>query len=480
MTIDLTDDRIFGNDAGDDEDERVLERYFFERPEFLRFYDRANTLRIVKARKGTGKSALLRRTESVAKREHPSDVFVVCKGPEIFPDFSQQRNIENPVLAWQQSICARINRALGASIKVAMTDDQMSLVEAAEIDSFRGRNIVSALSDRLLKKLPVPGSGALERHRIPIGDEYQLLQRYASDESSSVWFLVDDVDATFRNTTTNKANLSAFFSACRDLAQKVRGLTLRIAVRTDVWTLLRGADEALDKCDQYVFNLRWSNEQVAYILVSKVDAYFQIYRPEIAVPGAGEAARKAHSYRMIFQQKYPWGRDKQIDSQTYIALYSQGRPRWSSNLCRAAAVKADSRGHIKIDEPDIKSVLPEYSAQRRLDLTGEHSQEYDHIGSLMQVFSGWRRSFTTQELLGRIHAEHIRKSKEQGSSDAVQLAHLLFRGGVISAVKEDGGKRAKRLEFEENPTLLTSRISLDEGYGWEIPMFLRPALKLGY
>lgn len=481
MNVDLTDERLFGNDAGDDEDETALNFYFYERPEFLRFYDRSNALRIVKARKGTGKSALLRRTESVARQGSPDDLFVICKGPEIFPDFSIEKNATNPVLAWQQSICARINRELGAKIKVAMTDDEMSLVEASEIDSFRGRNLVSALSDRLLKKLPIPGIEA-ERTRLPIGDEVQLLSRYAAGEDKSVWFVVDDIDATFKNTENNRARLSAFFSACRDLAQKVKGLTLRIAVRTDVWTLLRGSDEALDKCDQYVFNLRWSTEQVAYILISKVDAYFQLYAKPIVATEVGEAARKSQAFRSVFQQKYPWGRDDRIESQTYVALYSQGRPRWSATLCRSAALKAEARGHIKIDEPDIKSALPTYSAQRRLDLVGEHSQEYRDMNGLIQVFSGWKKSFTTQEMLARISTEHTKKStdSEVRSADAVQLAHLLFRSGAITAVSRGSGKKLKRLDYEDRPTLLTSRASLDEGFDWEIPMFLRAALKLGW
>src|SRR5699024_4229998 len=139
-TIDLTDERIFGNDAGDDEDEKSLNFYFFERPEFQRFYDRSNSLRIVKARKGTGTSALLRRTEAVVRDASPDDLIVTCKGPEIFPDFSRADIAANPVLAWQRSICARINRELGARLQVALSDDEISLVEAAELDSFRGRN----------------------------------------------------------------------------------------------------------------------------------------------------------------------------------------------------------------------------------------------------------------------------------------------------------------------------------------------------
>lgn len=481
MSVDLTDDRIFGNDAGDDEDERSLNFYFLERPEFARFYDRAGALRIVKARKGTGKSALLRRVAGKARASYTDDLFVPCKGPEIFPDFSKQENAANPVLAWQRSICARINREIGSRIKVAVNDDQISLVEAAELDSFRGRNLLSALSDRLLSKLSA-GGAEIERIRLPIGNEVELLRRFAHDESLNVWFVVDDIDATFKNTEANRAQLAAFFSACRDLAQKVKGLTLRVAVRTDVWTLLRGSDEALDKCDQYVFNLRWSVEQIAYILVSKVDAYFYVHLQHVLDHNQREAARKAQSFRQVFQQKFPWGRDNWIESQTYVALHSQGRPRWSAALCRAAALKADSRGHLKIDEPDFKSVLATYSAQRRLDLVGEHSQEFRDFNGLVQTLSGWKKIFTTQEMLARISAEYIKKSTDPAAKgfDAVQLANLMFRSGAINTVSKGGGKGAKRFDYEDRPTLLTSRAALDDGFDWEIPMFLRPALKLGY
>lgn len=481
MAIDLTDEQLFGNDAGDDEDERLLNHYFLERREFVRFYDVGSTLRIVKARKGTGKSALLKRTVTKAREQRPDDLFVTCKGPEISPDFSNPQSSANPVLAWQRSICARINREIGARIKAAFTDDEISLVEAAEIDSFRGRNLFSALSDRLLKKISLGGVAELERQRLPIGDEVRLLTRFSSGEAINVWFIVDDIDATFKNSEENKRQLAAFFSACRDLCQKVKGLTIRAAVRTDVWTLLRGADEALDKCDQYVFNLRWSVSEVAYILVSKIDAYFRFLAPEqhTIVP-ANEEARKAQAFMSVFSQKYRWGRDGAIDSQKYIAIYSQGRPRWSAKLCRAAAKLANSRGHLKIDEPDVRSALPAYSAQRRLDLVGEHSQEYGEFNVLLQVFSGWNRRFTTQEMLTRISTDHIKKSTSQEArqSDAVNLAHLLFRSGAITAVNKTGGAKAQRYDYEDRPTLLTSRAELDEGCDWEVPMFLRDALKL--
>lgn len=151
-------------------------------------------------------------------------------------------------------------------------------------------------------------------------------------------------------------------------------------------------------------------------------------------------------------------------------------------MCRAAAGKAEARGHLKLDEPDFKSVLATYSAQRRLDIAGEHSQEFKDFNGLVQLFSGWKKIFTTQEMLARISSDYIKKTtdSEFKALDAVQFAHLLFRSGVISATTKGGGKGAKHYDYEDRPTLLTSRAALDDGLDWEIPLFLRPALKLGY
>lgn len=478
--IDITDDRLFGNDAGDDEDLRVLNYYFYERPEFRRFYDRSTPLRVVRARKGTGKSALLRRTESIGKEASPNDLFVVCKGAEITPDFSEPANALNPVIAWERAICARINREIGSKIKWAFDDNSITLVEASELDGFRGRNLISALADRLLGKVAA-GGVEMQRNRPPVGNEIQLLRRAAQNETDNVWLLIDDIDATFKNSAESRATLAAFFSACRDLAQKVRGLTIRVAVRTDVWTLLRASDEALDKCDQYVFNLRWTIDEVGYILVSKLDAYFQLILPDaILNPSPNIEARKSQAFIKVFPLRYPWGQNS-IPAQKYLALYSQGRPRWTAKLCRAAAHKAAARGHQKIEETDVRGVMATYSAHRRLDLVGEHSFEYGDFNGLLQIFSGWKKKFTTQEMLSRISAEHIRRATasevDPKSRDAVNLAHLLFRSGALNAVDESRN-RIEHLEYEDRPTLLTSRANLDEGYGWEIPLFLRPDFRL--
>ena len=476
--IDITDERIFGNDAGDDEKEVILNHYFLEQAEFNRFYDANVPFRVVKARKGIGKSSLLRRTRTIAADEAAKNIVLWCTGADIRPDMANAAVSENLIDAWKQRICSRINRELGARIKLAMRDDEISLVEASEVEGFRERNIVSALADRLKLKLGIGESltVAAERERPVVKADIALLERYAAGSAQVFWLLIDDIDATFKNTAENRALLSAFFSACRDLVQRVSGLVIRCSVRTDVWTILRTSDEALDKCEQYVFNLRWDERGVSTILENMVYSYFTLVEPNlVALNSKDEAGRRKEAYRLIFPSTYTWGGDKAIDSKRFLAIYSQGRPRWTTKLCRAAALKAARRGGDRIELRDLNAELGAYSLQRRQDIVGEHSHEYSDFNALLQIFADWKKRFTTPELLKRISELHIAKLVPPAlKPDPVYLAHLLFRSGFINAVRlNKRTNKADHYEFEDRPTLLISRGNLDEGCEWEIPLFLR-------
>ena len=157
-----------------------------------------------------------------------------------------------------------INRRIGSMINIAVTDDKITLVESAEIDGFRRRNIVSTLFDRMTKLIP-----AAEAKKLHAKNEIELLKR-VSGGTMKVWFLVDDLDATYQRSERENIELSTFFSACRSLATQVNGLNFRITMRTDVWPLIRRFDEQLDKMDQYVSDITWSQNDFRRLLAKRI------------------------------------------------------------------------------------------------------------------------------------------------------------------------------------------------------------------
>lgn len=273
----LIDPELFGNEAGDDEPIEVLDSYFLSKPEFDRFYSPANKLAFVRSRKGVGKSALLKKTLSTRQMAGEGEILIHLKAS----DLSALQNVDHSspdqlIYGWQQRICTQVNRELGAALRVGFSDDSMLLIESAELAGLRNRNLVSALFDRL----KIKGLGPeIERSRLEIADAQAVLERVLRKEGIRVWVLVDDVDATFINTESERLKVSTFFSACRNLASAVDGICIRAAVRTDVWSILTQYDEALDKCEQYMLDLVWSTEETGRIIENKILSYFKRYYP---------------------------------------------------------------------------------------------------------------------------------------------------------------------------------------------------------
>jgi hypothetical protein len=281
-------EEIFGNNSGEDENPKILAGYFVEHQSFSKAYDKTRPLEIVKARKGMGKSALLShlkyRLTDIHSPIDPRAVVIKVTGNELMglADFSgtDPSLLEN---RWRQVICKRISMELAKEIGFAGSDDSMSLIEAAEIEGFKGRNLVSGLMARLgsvvesttkaLSGSPVGLKSTNPTDSRTLGYE-QILRRMQESGDRNVWLLVDDIDAKFVDTEALQTRIGAFFSALRSLAFSVEGLRARASVRTDVWTNLRSMEDQ-DKLRQYITEIKWSEEQLKNIFAKRILSYLQ-------------------------------------------------------------------------------------------------------------------------------------------------------------------------------------------------------------
>lgn len=227
---DLLERIDFGNEAADDADPEELVSYFVEQKMFHEFLDGKKRVLIATARKGVGKSALLQWTaHKVSERDKDALVIRIRGADLVRGKFNLTSPLATPndrIRDWMVRICAVINRHLALNIGLALTDDKITLVETAELEGYKSRNLVSCLTDRLYRFLE---KGAPEK--LPVKDEVQILKRF---KDRNVWILIDDLDATFQNTKEESLELSTFFSACRYLLQDTKGVTVRITMRTDV------------------------------------------------------------------------------------------------------------------------------------------------------------------------------------------------------------------------------------------------------
>ena len=236
----------FGNEAGDDADLDDLANYFVKQSQFSKHVDSKQKILVATAKKGVGKSALLSWIAySVAQTDRDALVIKVRGADLVRSKFKLTSELSTPndhIDDWMRRICALVNRQLALKLKVALTDDKITLVETAEIEGYKSRNLVGSLLDRFERVL-----GDKQPKKLAIKDEIQILKRV---KNRRVWILIDDLDATFQNTAKESLEIATFFSACRYLVQDVKDVVFRITMRTDVWTIIRRYDESLDKVEQ--------------------------------------------------------------------------------------------------------------------------------------------------------------------------------------------------------------------------------------
>lgn len=449
------DSTLFGNDAGEDEDIQRLNEYYLLKAEHDIFFLPNIRLQFVRARKGIGKSALLCYAANKIQERYPEDIIINIKATDLISLFnSSPTNALEYINCWQQRICTRINIELGKRIHCAFSDDKMSLVESAELSSFRGKNIVSALLSRI-NVLSEKTSVTIVKPGVQ--DHYNMLKRFSQSADQRVWLFIDDIDATFIDTPENRLLVSTFFSACRELTNNVKGINIRASIRTDVWSLIC-TDEALDKCEQYMLDLSWSTTDTGKILCRKILSYFKENYQGANYGMYQEDKDFDNIYSIIFSRSLRWG-NKKVRPYRPIHILSAGRPRWAAQLCKLAARDAYNKCHSCINNGNINFAMNEYGKYRLADLYKEHNHQCSALESIIESFRNRRIEYRSSELLDHINnyilsATPKIKIDNSVSSDALHIAKYLYRIGFITLRTDEYNLAAGFTRFEDAPNLL--------------------------
>ena len=471
--LQLDDRRLWGNEAADDEDPELLNSYFVTQPEWSDFFDLNRPLSIARARKGMGKSALLR--ECAYRTAEASDsVAISVKGSDLVAqkEFALKTPIEQ-IYDWQQRICSIINRHLGASIGIAFSDDQITLVESAELSGFKSRNLVGLLVDRLKGKL-----GPVDLQKLATADSKALLHRVASSSNFKVLLLVDDIDATFNNSQEERLRLSTFFSAIREIAANFKGISIRTVIRSDVWAAIRRTDEALDKVEQYIFDINWSKKEFRSFLSERISSYCK----RIGQDSLLTEKQKEEIISLVFEPKFPWGKGVAYPHRV-IHVFAGGRPRWAAQLCRMAGqetVRTGTASVIKFGA--VKQVLESYGRFRLDDVSREHRHQCEAISEVVNAFVKQPSQFSTYHLLNFIEAKVLPNINIEidgkKATTSLEVAQFLFRIGFFLGVDREEGGNPEYFQYEERPELLRNRSNLDSGMKWLVHPSFHTALSL--
>lgn len=479
--VDFANMNLFGSETADTEAPDELDEYFVDDPNFSEFTRTTVPFGIARARKGVGKSALLKHADFTAQRSGALTSFLT--GGDLFALKLPNGKTPNELLGqWTELLAKAACEKIAEEIDVPRTLSEMLILRRCNPLSGKVswyRRLLASITI----KVPFVGASTLA------GSGYlPLLEEYLKHSERQIWLLIDDVDATFTSGDHEKLIISQFFTAARHLSHKVPLLRIRCSVRKDVWTTLARFDESLDKCEQHCTDIWWSYKGTLRIISNRVRKFIEAEIPEgnkdhIAIL---KSANDAEVFDLISIQKIRWGRGLSDAFRVFHRL-SGGRPRWALQLCKAAALETSTKkntsgksGEFLFTSGIIYNVLPSYSRFRIGDVVKEHKHQCAEIENLIMAFDGHKPEFSTAELLSYVETRIMRHSnveiEKEEKSESKEICSFLYRVDFLEAVNIK--KNATHYRYEDYPHFFQS-LSADHSFvRWEINPSFRAALHI--
>ncbi len=252
--IEFTDDNIqklFGHEAAEDEDPERLKKYYFKSS----IYDRIATdlpIRILVGHKGIGKSALFK----IAKDEDFSrGVIPISIQPNDVLDLGvETTDFLHTIRSWTDGLKEIIIRKVFASLNIPKPASSQTKAHQGAITDFLVEKILNVEGKQYSVNMQKIIWEFLEFPRLTI--------------------YIDDLDRGWQGRREDITRISALLNAVRDLSNENRNVFFKIALRSDVYYLVRTSDESTDKIEGSVVWHKWSNHEIFVLLVKRIETYF--------------------------------------------------------------------------------------------------------------------------------------------------------------------------------------------------------------
>jgi hypothetical protein len=186
-----------------------------------------------------------------------------------------------------------------------------------------------------------------------------LSKRLIADSSVNVY--LDDLDRGWEGTKADIRKMSALLNAARDIAKDNPTVRFKIALRSDVYFLVRTSDESTDKIEGSVVWYSWTNHEILAMFAKRIETFFgkTAKEADLVKKSQGELAL---SLNKIMEGRF-LGRGIWSDIPSYRMLMTlvRKRPRDLVKLCTLAAKSAQKRKVDKIQSQDFQAIFEEYS-----------------------------------------------------------------------------------------------------------------------
>lgn len=464
---DVTLERLLGAEAAEDEQPERLKEYFFRN----KAYESLSAdlpIRIIVGHKGMGKSALLkmryledRDSGIVSLWIRPDDIKSIV--------ISDDNDLNSMIDKWKTGLLDLIFKKFIENIGRSKADEENSLT----------RHTLNALFDAARNYIKENTSKVVD------AAGQALIASYARNEKIRIY--IDDLDRGWQARRSDIVSISALLNAVRDLCGSDTRLQIRIGLRSDVYFLVRTADESTDKTERHVTWLTWTNHEVLVLIVKRINTFFSIKVDEDKLLGKSQKDIATGLHKIVEPVFRGVGKWENAPIHRVLLSLTRRRPRDLVKLLFGGGKEAFRNNHDIITTSDLKATFAQYSNERMQDIINEFKTEMPNIGKLLLGMKPSKKERTSIESYLYSNDQLITKLRNLISSNAFSftngtqvsakaLAEFLYKIDFITA-RRDGAsdQEITRVFFDQN-RFLQSQFA-DFGFHWEVHPAYRWALQ---
>ncbi len=468
--IDFSEEQIrdmFGDLAAEDEKKDRFSAYFIKTDVYKKIHNFL-PIRILVAHKGIGKSAVFQMSYLENLKNNVLSIWVKPDDILGIANIEDETDPLEMIRQWKSGLEELLVKKVISNFNISKDNDTINQI------SRNGLKLTERIGMIVKKVQDVVDVDAIKKS---VADQYL--------KNHKIVIYVDDLDRAWNGSKQNIYRISALLNAVRDMCNETNELCFRISLRSDVYYLVRTADESTDKIDGNVLWLTWTEHELLALLVKRVQTYFDndISEKELLDMDQREMSTYLDDIMAdTFEGAGKWN-NRPI---RYILLsLIRRRPRDLINLCTLAARNANAEGRNLIVTEDWEEVFEQYSSSRLQDTINEHKYELPDIERLLLGMKPSHEMKKTEkpfvydkERLFRKIEGIMQNGKFYFANDkectVEELIAFMYKINFLNARKDAAGGFIDRKYFEDNK-YITSK-SVDFGYDWEVHPAFRWAL----
>ena len=468
--IDFSEQQIremFGDLAAEDEEKERFSSYFIKTDVYEKVHNFL-PIRILVAHKGIGKSAVFRMSYLENLKDNVLSIWVKPDDIHGMADMGEDADPLELIRQWKSGLEELLVEKVLSNFNIKKDNEVINQI------SRNGLKFTERIGMIVKKVQEIVDVDAIKKC---VADQYL--------KNHKIIIYIDDLDRAWNGSKQNIYRISALLNAVRDMCNENNDLCFRISLRSDVYYLVRTADESTDKIDGNVLWLKWTEHELLALLVKRVQSYFGNNISEKELLDMNQKEMSAYLDDIMadtFEGAGKW--NNRPIRYIFLSLIRR-RPRDLINLCTLAARNANAKGRNQIVTEDWEEVFEQYSSSRLQDTINEHKYELPDIERWLlgmkpshEMKKSDKPFFYDKERLSRKIEGIMQNGKFYFANNkectVEELIAFMYKINFLNARKDVAGGFIDRKYFEDNKYITTK--SVDFGYDWEVHPAFRWAL----